>query len=32
MLEDYCNKLQQLNKKKNDFMKLKYKANNKTII
>lgn len=32
MLEDYCQKLQQLNKDKNDFLKLKYKTNAKSMI
>ena len=32
MLEDYCNRLQQINKDKNDFLKLKYKANSKNLI
>mgnify|MGYP002344420554 CR=1 FL=1 len=32
MLEDYCQKLQQLNKDKNEFIKLKYKTNAKTMV
>lgn len=32
MLEDYCQKLQQLNKDKNEFLKLKYKTNAKIMI
>lgn len=32
MLEDYCLKLQQLNKDKNNFLKLKYKTTAKSII
>jgi hypothetical protein len=32
MLEDYCQRLQQLNKDKSDFVKLKYKTNAKNHI
>lgn len=32
MLEDYCSKLQQINKEKNEFLKLKYKSNAKNAI